>query len=131
MADNGQVKAGKVFSGLYQGLYVLVKIAVLALFVLACYFGARAAYRFGYTVFTTGTVEAAPGRDVSVTIGLDMNDRSVGVYLKEIGVIKNSWVFFVQAKIYGYKILPGSYVLNTSQTVAEMLEILSTPAEAP
>ena len=121
-------KSGLLYD-LYQAGHVLVKIAVLVVLAAVVYFGVRAAYQFGYRVFTSGTVDEAPGRDVEVTISLDMNDRDISVYLRNQGLVTNSWVFYIQAKIYGYELLPGVYILNTSQTVAEMLTILSTPPE--
>ncbi len=116
-----------IFYDLYQAGHVLIKIAVLVVLAAVLIYGVRAAYGFGYRVFTSGTVDEAPGKDIRVTITLDMSDRDISVYLRNQGLVTNSWIFFIQSKIYGYELLPGVYTLNTSQTVAEMLAILSTP----
>ena len=88
-------------------------------------YGTRTAYEFGYSVFTMGPAEEAPGRDVEVTVLTGMSRRSIGSLLANQGVIKNATVFYVQAMIYGYELKPGTYTLNTSQTIEEILLILS------
>ena len=115
---------------LTHGLHVLFKIAVAAVFAMALFYGMRWAYRFGYSVFTTPTVDEAPGRNVEFTVLEGQTVRSVGEDLVQNGLTASSAVFAVQARIYGYEILPGTYTLNTSQTVYEMLRIMSAkPAE--
>ena len=115
---------------LTHGLHVLFKIAAAAVFFMALFYGVRWAYRFGYSVFTTPTVDAAPGRDVEFTVLEGQSVRSVGEELVQNGLTASSAVFAVQARIYGYEILPGTYTLNTSQTIYEMLRIMSAkPAE--
>lgn len=110
---------------LTHGLHVLFKIAVVAVFALALFYGIRRAYSFGYSVFTTPTMEAAPGKDVEVTVLEGQSLRAVGEELVQNGLIAKSSIFVVQARIYGYEILPGTYLLNTSQTIYEMLRIMS------
>ena len=115
---------------LTHGLHVLFKIAAAAVFLLALFYGMRWAYRFGYSVFTTPTAEQAPGRNVEFTVLEGQTLRSVGEELVQNGLTASSAVFVVQARIYGYEILPGTYTLNTSQTIYEMLRIMSDkPAE--
>ena len=116
---------------LTHGFHILFKIAVLAVFVLAVYYGVRYAYRFGYSVFTTPPAEEAPGREIGITILEGQSLRSVGDELEENGLIQSSRIFTVQARIYGYEILPGTYQLNTSQTIYEMLRIMSEKPAAP
>nr|MBQ6242678.1 endolytic transglycosylase MltG [Lachnospiraceae bacterium] len=105
--------------------HVLFKIAVVAVFAFALFYGIRTAYDFGYSVFTTESVEAPPGRDVEVTVLTGMSARSVGSLLANAGVIRNATVFTVQSAIYGYEIRPGTYTLNTSQTMESILLALS------
>ena len=103
----------------------LIKLAILVVFIFVLLYGTRTAYEFGYSVFTMGPAEEAPGRDVEVTILTGMSRRSIGSLLANQGVIKNATVFYVQAMIYGYELKPGTYTLNTSQTIEEILLILS------
>ncbi|MBQ7146058.1 MAG: endolytic transglycosylase MltG [Lachnospiraceae bacterium] len=101
--------------------HLLFKLAVIAVFGFALFYGIRAAYDFGYSVFTTGPAEEAPGREVEVTILTGMSTRSVGSLLTNAGVIRNATVFYVQAMIYGYEIKPGTYLFNTSQSMDSIL----------
>ncbi len=106
----------------------LIKLAIVAVFVFALFYGTKAAYDFGYSVFTTGPVEEAPGTDKEVTILTGMSKQSIGSMLANMGLVRNATVFYVQAAIYGYDLLPGTYVLNTSQSIETILFIL---AEGP
>ena len=110
---------------LTHGFNLVFKLAVVAAFALLIFYGMRYAYSFGYSVFTTPTMEEAPGKDVSITILEGQSVRSVGEELAENGLVAGSSIFVVQAKIYGYTILPGTYTLNTSQTIYEMLRVMS------
>ena len=101
--------------------HLLFKLAVIAVFGFALFYGIRAAYDFGYSVFTTGPAEEAPGREVEVTVLTGMSTRSVGSLLTNAGVIRNATVFYVQAMIYGYDIKPGTYLFNTSQSMDSIL----------
>ena len=105
--------------------HLLFKAAVIAVFAFALFYGIRTAYDFGYSVFTTASAEEAPGHDVEVTILAGMSTRSVSSLLANSGVVRNATVFYVQAMIYGYDILPGTYRLNTSQSVESILSQLS------
>ena len=62
---------------LTHGLHVVFKIAVVAVFVMALFYGMRWAYRFGYSVFTTPPVDTAPGRNVEFTVLEGQSLRSV------------------------------------------------------
>ena len=115
---------------LMHGIHVLFKVAVVAVFVMVLIYGIRWAYRFGYSIFTTPVMEEAPGRNVEFTVLEGQSLRSIGEELVQSGLTASSAVFAVQARIYGYDIIPGTYTLNTSQTIYEMLRIMSSaPAD--
>ena len=103
----------------------LLKLAIVAIFIFALFYGTKTAYDFGYSVFTSGSAEEAPGRDVEVTILNGMSKRSIGSLLANQGVIKNATVFYVQALIYGYDLKPGNYVLNPSMSIETILLTLA------
>ena len=102
-----------------------VKLAIAVVFLFLLSYGSRTAYDFGYSVFTTGPAEEAPGREVEVTILTGMSRRSIGSLLVSQGVIKNATVFYVQSVIYGYDLNPGTYVFNTSQSMESILLMLA------
>ena len=68
------------------------------------------------------------GREITVTVTDDMSVMDVGKMLRERGLIETSpLVFWFQELLSEYHndILPGEYVLNTNQTVDEMLPVLA------
>lgn len=97
--------------------------------VLILYLG-KSTYSFGYDVFARKPVASSEskGQDVTVIIKGDTSTYGIGKQLSEKGLIANGpVVFWVQVRLSDYygKLEPGSYILNTYQTVDEMLEILS------
>ncbi|MCD8009467.1 MAG: endolytic transglycosylase MltG [Lachnospiraceae bacterium] len=108
---------------------VILRVALGVLLIVLLAEAAQSAYAFGYSVFTSEAMEEAPGKDVVVTVTEGMSDRQVGKLLESKGLIRDSLVFTIQCKVYGYEIYPGSYVFNTSQTVTEMVEKMSEEPE--
>ena len=108
---------------------VLVRLFAYAVLVIAAVTLAGRAYTFGYSVFHSSPVTAQPGKDVAVTITQEMSIRDIGDLLKRRSLIRDAQVFVVQAMIYGYKLYPGTYVLNTAQDVSEMIAIMSVKPE--
>ena len=51
----------------------------------------------------------------------------IGEVLKENGLIRDAYLFYIQNLLSHYKdeLKAGSYVLNTSMTMEEMMEIMS------
>ena len=51
-----------------------------------------------------------------------------GEALERVGLIRSRVVFVLQAKIYEYKIYPGTYQFSTAQTSLEMLKEMDEAA---
>lgn len=106
-------------------LKTLIYIFLLLVLVLA----GKTAYDFGYDVFDQRPVASADnGKDITIEVKEGMNEKEIGELLIENGLIEESLsVFRAQVIFSGYRdmLKPGTYILNTSQTVDEMLEILS------
>ena len=90
----------------------------------------KSAYDFGYDLLNQKPVAAteAKGQDVTVIIRDGTSTYAIGKLLKEKGLIHESpAVFWVQVRLSNYygKLENGSYILNTHQTVDEMLAILA------
>ena len=103
-------------------ILVYICVAVLLIFL------GREAYFLGYQVFNQTPVDQGEGKDVTVVISDDMSVMDIGELLKEQGLIEEEpLVFWCQELLSDYhdKLLPGAYILNTSQTVDEMLPILA------
>ena len=103
------------------GLRVVIMVALVLLF----WFGATRAYKFGYSLFTQQTMEASPGRDITVTITEGMTNAQVGDLMAAKGLASSSLSFQVFLKLYSKKVYPGTYVLNTSMSSQEMAEAIS------
>lgn len=108
---------------------ISVKLIVYALVILLLYEGVTKGYQFGYEVFHTTAVEAAPGTEKTVVIEKGASAADVARLLKRTGLIKDELVFVIQAKFYEYDLNPGTYTLNTSMNSREMLEIINEVLE--
>lgn len=106
-----------------------VRLLITACLLFVLFSGVFAAYRFGHDVFYQQSVEAAPGRDIDVRIPEGQSTEETAKQLKELGLIRDTWAFRVQSLFLGRKVRAGEYRLNTSETIDEMLELLSTAPE--
>lgn len=105
------------------------RLILYALVLLLLVEGMSKGYAFGHEVFHSTPMEAEPGRDISVTIGADKEPKEVIGLLCDMGLIGNELAVRVQLKFYDYKIYPGTYILNTSMTPKEILQILNEKPE--
>ncbi|MBQ8598119.1 MAG: endolytic transglycosylase MltG [Lachnospiraceae bacterium] len=112
-------------------LETIIKVVVLAAFVLFVFRGASTAYDFGYRVFADEPVSVAGGRTITVGIAESASVKEIAEMLEEKGLINDASLFVVQEFLSAHhnKIIPGIYDLSTDMTAEEMLEIMSTPAE--
>ncbi|MCI5650556.1 MAG: solute-binding protein [Fusicatenibacter sp.] len=112
-------------TGVKGMIRLLIYVCIAFLIILA----GKNSYSFGYSVFYQKPVaSAAKGQDVTVETRAGMDGREVWELLTDKGLIDESiWVFETQYILSGYhgKLQAGTYILNTSQTVDEMLEILA------
>lgn len=121
---NSKQLAGAIFGTIFK-----VAVAVIVIFYI--YKAAVVAYDYGYRIFAEGPVAEAPGFDVNITITADKDVRDIGELLESRGLIKDSKLFVIQELLseeHG-KIKEGSYTLNTSMTVEEMLKIMAEEEE--
>ena len=102
------------------------RIVFLTLFLL--YKGATKGYWLGHEIFNPTAVEAEPGRMRTVTIEESESTSEAGEALERVGLIQSRVVFVLQAKIYEYKIYPGTYQFSTAQTSLEMLKEMDEAA---
>ena len=129
-----QGKPTKGYHIAVSGLRIVVSALVAVLIIILIIIAARKVYSIGYEAFDVKAVaaSAAEGQDISVTITKDMSIGDIAQRLIYYGLIDETELSFrIQAKVYGYedKIIPGIYVLNTSMTPVEMLEVMCTAQE--
>ena len=98
---------------------LLIYVCVILVIILA----AKTSYQFGHDVFAEEPVASrGKGKEVTVQVRSGMEAKELGELLKDNGLIDESLLVF-EVQYGGIK--DGSYVLNTAQTVDEMLEILA------
>ncbi len=112
-------------------ILISIRVVVIAVLIVVTGKGIKAAYSFGHSIFYAESAEEAPGRDITVTIREGTDEKEAGEILFNKGLIKNKYSIIVQAKFFDYKVTPGTYTFNTSQTSREILKQLNEgpPAE--
>lgn len=108
---------------------VSLRLIIYALVILILYEGVTTGYEFGHEIFASTAVSQAPGVDKTVVIEEGRSALQVGKQLEDEYLIHSGYAFWIQSIFYDYDIYPGAYVLNTSMTSKEMLELLSVKPE--
>lgn len=109
-------------------LGTITKVIVTILVVYYVYQGALIAYDYGYRIFAEPAMtEEGEGWEVKVTVPMGSSAKEVGELLQGKGLIRDANLFYLQNLLSEYKdeIKPGTYVLNTSMTAREMMEVMS------
>ncbi len=123
-----QTKAALDILGYLLGwLLNLVFYAVVAL---AIYFVATRVYEFSYQVFGDRVCEAAPGRDVEIHIEEGESTMEIAEKLYMNKIVVNKYTFYLKVQLYEYKIMQGTFELNTSMTYDEILEVITDLSNA-
>ena len=106
---------------------MVVKIVVAVAVIMLIYKGAMTGYEFGYQIFDQQPMTVGAGRTVTVTITEDMSGKDMGELFYERGLVENKLLFIAQYYLSEFQqdIKPGTYELNTSMTVEQMMEIMA------
>ncbi len=110
---------------------ILLRVVVIIAIIMVLVMAGKKSYSFGYRIFAEDTVSDPPGKKIAVTINDGIEASELAKLLKSKGLIRDEKVFQVQYQLSQYKgkLKSGSYILNTSQTSEEMLEVLSAADE--
>lgn len=105
----------------------VIKVAIAVVVIFLVYKGAIMGYDYGYRVFKEEPVAESPGVDVTVDVTIGKTTMQIGELLEAKGLIRDAKLFYVQNLLSHYKdaLKPGTYTLNTSMTISEMMEIMS------
>ncbi len=106
----------------------IIKIAIAVVVVMFIYRGSLIAYDYGYRIFEEPAMaDKDKGRDVTVTIPEGMSAKEMGELLYMKGLIRDENLFQIQYMLSEFKedLLPGTFTLNTSMKVEEMLELMT------
>ena len=143
------MKPSQVLAAVFETvLKVLIAVAVI----LIIYRGVLFGYEYGYRIFAEEPMTTGEGRDVAFTVTdkmtasvkegenalsvssmLDAYDigKDMGKILEKNGLIRDKTLFAFQFVFSEFRedLKPGTYDLNTSMTVDEMLEMMTTGEE--
>lgn len=114
-----------------KALFLFIKIIFTIMVVLMLIVGTvklcTTGYDYGFRFFTETSVDAEPGKDVTVQVYESTSAKELSEMLEEKGLIRDAKLFYMRLKLSAYSksIKPGVYVLNTSMTPKEMMIAMS------
>lgn len=102
------------------------KLAFAVVVVVMIYRGANLAFDYGYRIFEEPAMSEV-GRDVTVVIPEGMSAEEMGELFYQKGLIRDVNLFRLQYLFSEYKddLNAGTFILSTSMTVEEMLEVMT------
>lgn len=113
------------------GRILSISFTVLVCILVVCglYRIGQDCYGFGYRVYTEPAMTEGRGKDMLVQITEDMETKELAEVLQEKELVRDSRLFFLQAKLAKYEMVPGIYTVNTSMTPRELMAAM-TPEES-
>ena len=116
-------KKDATYQAAVSGAKGAIRILLYVLLICILIFVGKTAYSFGYLIFyqEPEADTQADGQDVTVIVHEEDSVYDVGVTLQEKGLIERPVIFWAQEKLSDYR----TYLLNTHETVDQMLAILS------
>lgn len=86
-------------------------------------------YDFGYRVYTEPAVSQGKGTEQIVQITEDMETKELADLLEEKGLVRDARLFYLQAKLSKFALVPGVYKVSTSMTARELMVAMTPVAE--
>lgn len=131
MGDNTKQNGTKVAMDIVSFvLHLLLNILFYAVVVFAIYRTGTAAKDFCYQVFGDVTMDAKPGINAEITINDGASTMEVASKLEMSRLIPNRYSFYLKVQLMNYKILAGTYILNTSMTYDQILDQITNYANS-
>ncbi len=121
----GQTKAIRILMNISIGI---LTIGIALVFYSVVVYGLKKvsnySYDFSYQIFGNVSIEAAPGRDVKVTVLKGESTMNIAKKLEDAKLIVDKNSFYLKAQLKKSEIMPGTFVLNTSMTYDEILNVI-------
>ncbi|MBQ8798064.1 MAG: endolytic transglycosylase MltG [Lachnospiraceae bacterium] len=111
-------------------LGALLNLVFYVVVAFGIYFVATNVYEFSYQVFGDRVCEAEPGRDVEIHIAEGESTMDIAEKLYMNKVVINQYTFYLKVQLFEYKIMQGTFLLNTSMTYDEILEVITDLTKA-
>ena len=121
----GNVGAGVALNFTSFMLQMFVTVLFYVIVVLVVSNLSSSAYDFCYEIYGTVTVDKAPGRDVTIVIEEGESSMNVAKKLELNRVIVDDMTFYLRTKLSEKTIFPGTYILNTSMSYEEILDVIA------
>lgn len=122
-------KKNSAYQSVLTTVQGFVRLLLYVLVILVVFYIGHAAYKFGYMVFDTAPLAESEEDARYVTVVIYEGDTvyQIGETLADKGLFENAAVFWAQEMLTEYEgeIQPGTYFLNTSQTLEEMFAVLT------
>ncbi len=125
-----QAGTNAALSMLWFVLHVLINIFFYIFVIFIIYRASIFVYDFCYQVFGDTVVDEAPGVNVEIVIPDGTSTMELASKLEMNRLIKNRYSFYIKVKLLGYKILAGTYHLNTSMTYDEIIDTITDYSNA-
>jgi len=115
---------------LSAGMFVL-RLAIVILVVVGIYRIGEYAYTYGYSIVSDAAMAPKPGKDIRITLTSEMSVKEASQLLERRGLIRDANIFRIQLKVNKYddRLKPGDYMLNTSMTPKELMQVLAGEAK--
>lgn len=123
-----QTKAALDIIGFFLG--TLLNLVFYAVVAFGIYYVATNVYEFSYQVFGDRVCEAEPGRDVEIHIAEGESTMDVAEKLYMNKLVVNKYTFYLKVQLFEYKIMQGTFQLNTSMTYDEILDVITDLTKA-
>lgn len=105
------------------------RIIVIAAVVYLIMQGIRISYSYGHGLLYDHAMTAAPGTEISFVIEDGDTVRDISGKLQKEGLIDNTDAFYIQTKLYKGKYESGTYILNTSMKLSEIISFLTAEGQ--
>lgn len=106
-------------------LRLLLNIVFYILVVIATIYISKTAYDFTYQLYGPAVVDANAQEDIYIKINQGDSTMDVAAKLELNRVILNKYAFFVKTKLQDQTIMAGTYKLDASMTLKEILEVIT------
>ncbi|MDD6035120.1 MAG: hypothetical protein PUC30_02825 [Lachnospiraceae bacterium] len=123
-----QTKAALDILGYLLG--IILNLVFYAVVAFGLYFVATNVYEFSYQIVGDRVSEAEPGRDVIIHIEEGESTMEIAEKLYMNKVVINKYTFYLKVQLFGFKIMQGTFQLNTSMTYDEVLNVLGDLSNA-
>ncbi len=125
-----QAGTNAALSMLWFVIHVILNIFFYIFVIFVIYRASIFVYDFCYQVFGDTVVDEAPGVNVEIVIPDGTSTMELASKLEMNRLIKNRYSFYIKVKLLGYKILAGTYHLNTSMTYDEIIDTITDYSNA-